>query len=134
MLKIITVFCSNTASKAFLKTQYSGRIYGQSCTPMGQSTKMGCGLRKFFRGLRACCGDGRRHGVLASGDFSGGVQPAPDKDGKQDDAHGKGIEEPVDEEKDRPGDEEDPIREGKEEPADEKARDEGGGYWDVEPV
>src|ERR1035437_5938914 len=33
-----------------------------------------------------------------------------------------------------PGDKEDPIRERKEETAEEKARDESGGYWDVEPI
>ena len=43
------------------------------------------------------------------------MHPAPDIDGEQDDAHGKGIDEPVDEQKDRSGDEEDPIRQGKEE-------------------
>jgi len=62
------------------------------------------------------------------------VDPAPDIDGEQDGAHGKGIDEPVDEQKDRSGDEEDPIRQGKEESADEKARDEGGGYRDAEPI
>ena len=49
-------------------------------------------------------------GFLASGDFSGGVQPAPDRNRN---THGEGIEEPVDEKRDRSGDEKTQYGRGK---------------------